>query len=163
MKKTRFVAIMLIIFTVVLAYGSACCDDENIYFEPILLGLVDSNAKEWMESTSNRALFAACSLLDYGLQDDVPYDLAGLYGGTVYVGREALILATAYINSSKEGSLVVVYDTSTGKCAYRVIDISSKAMLEDAMETICTDGHYKIDIVDLKEQVDAIMDIVSGD
>lgn len=163
MKKTRFVAIMLIIITVVLACGSACCDNENVYFDPILLGLVDMNAKEWMESTSNRALLAACSLLDYALQDDIPYDLVGLYSGTVYVGREALILATGYNNSDKEGSLIVLYDTSTGKCAYRVMKDMSKARLAEAMEGVCTDGYYKIDLVDLKEHIDAIRDIINGD
>ena len=160
MNNKHVIAIVLMIIIAVTACGNAYCEDKFTNHEPIFLSIVDRNAKEWMEDETSRALFAACSLLDYGLADDIPYDLNGLYGGSVFVARDSLVLFTGYIGPDKDESLVLMFDTTHKKSAYRVLAISSRADLRSVLEEVCEDGCYKVDIVDLKDAVDAIQEVL---
>lgn len=154
----RIMACILLVATLLCFAGSAFADsnsENGVYFSPVLLKVLDHSAKEWMSNETNRAILAACALLDYALQDDVPYDIRNMYFGTVFVGRISFVLVVAY-NDGSDQSLIILFDTSdSDTMAYTIASIG-KSRLEMTMESLCTEGYYKVDPVDLKEVNDTI-------
>lgn len=85
MKKIT--AILLIISIACIGIGAICESTDETYFPTYLLNAFEFNAKEWMMSESNRALFAVCALVDYVSLEDIPYDTDNILRSSILVGR----------------------------------------------------------------------------
>ncbi len=147
--------VLLIAVVLVATFSTCAYGEEGTSFTTNLLKAIDFDAKKWMSNESNRAAFAACSLLDYTVQEDIPYDISQMFFGTVYVGRAGLTLITGYNAPNNSESLYILYMPGVSDANYIVFPYN-KSVLEYSMEKICSDGYYKVDSVDLKQSIELI-------
>lgn len=75
-RVLSFLLLVAVLCFGVNAHAEAEGDGQSAtIFKTVLLGVVDNNAKEWMSSEGSRALFSACAILDFGLQEDGSFDM----------------------------------------------------------------------------------------
>ena len=160
-KKYIIICLVLLLVSTLCSCSSALGeDDELTFFSTSLLTIGDYNAKEWMSSESNRALFTVFAVLDYASQEDAPYDINGLLSGSVYIGRHSFLIAVGYNDYIQDESLMILFDTlDNTRAAYKTVPFG-KEYLEGAMEYTCNDGYYKVDPVDIRQVLDALSEII---
>ena len=162
MKK--LLALLLLTVLLCSCVGAAfAADDDAVYFSPTLLNIFSEyTVTEWMSTSFNRALFAACGLLDYSIQDGATYGISNLYSGTVYVGRSENVLILAYNDPYESKSLFILYapgSSSTPAC-YMILNIGKSGLLT-GIQTLATDGYNLVSASDLKEVIDILQEALS--
>ena len=137
-----------------IAYG------EEVYFSTTLLKAVNNTPSQWMSTTESQASFAACAILDYSIQENIPYELTNVVNSSFYVGRSSSVLTLGINDHSKKESLLIVYDTNNvTEAAYSVYPLDQME-LETGMKKLNPDGYYEVDIYEIKRAMDTIVDVL---
>ena len=154
---------LLLLAVLLCSCVSAFAEDDGTYFDVGLLKIFEYDADEWMNTSFNKALFAVCAMLDYGVQESAAYPLTNLYSGTVYVGRAENVLVTAYNDPDRSDSIFILYDVTVPETAlYGILNIDAAVMASTLSQT-CTDGYYKVEAEDLSTVVDIIQEALNSD
>ena len=135
---------------------------DQVYFQSSMIDSLNYKAKEWFDSSENRALLTILFALEISSQ--FPNEKFDCYNSLEpsYVGKNGPTLFIVYCNETR--SLIVTYQPISGEAAYNVVndEALNESILEIALRDTCEDGYYKNDVEDIVDVCDALIQIMES-
>ena len=159
----RISALLLITLTFLLPFFSSNASGEDISCEPIVLNIFDYSASEWLDTYTNRAMFAVAACCDVMIAEPNSDRINNIVSEALVsdaifiVNLVDLGLNAAFLGDNE--TLMITYTPLFETLEYTFLDFSGKYAFKSAAE----EGqmtYYSVDPEDFLELLQMVSDAI---